>query len=102
MAWKLNGTGEDLITGAAASAQLAFGNTTIYPADTDGVLVQARGTGPVTVEWSGTAPTTTNGVVIQSGELKYIDFAEQGIALASLRFYVPSSGFVRAKALKKQ
>ena len=102
MAWKLHGTGEDLITGSGASAQLTFGNTTIYPVDTDGVLVQALGTGPVTVEWSGTAASATNGVLIQSGEMRYIDCVRQGITLANLRFFVPSGGFVRAKATKKQ
>ena len=102
MAWKFHGTGEDLITGSGAVAQLAFGNTTIYPADTDGILVQALGTGPVALEWSGAAPSATRGMTLQSGEARYIDLVGQNIVLSTLRFFVPSGGFVRAKALKKQ
>lgn len=95
------GVNSDLITGAGASIQFNYGNTAVFPAGTDAVLIQINGGAGTTFSTDGAAPSATRGEWIAPGEMRLIDFTDTGFSLSQLRLYLTAGQFARALALKR-
>ena len=97
-----NSTADDVLTGNNSAMQFNYLNTSYYPADTDGILLQVCGSGTAAY-WSddGGSAIATKGKPIPVGAIRYIDFAQHGIQLSNLFVYLATGQFLRARAIKR-
>lgn len=92
-------TTEFVLTGAGASQQLPYSDTSRFPVGTTGFVMQVTGSTPARVTVDGTVPTATRGAIVRAGTY-LVDYDRDGFSVSALRMYLPTGTNVVGNTLK--